>query len=67
MFHRLCFLIGQILCIAYFLYTGLSWLVARYHPLAIVGHLIYDLVHLALIYQFIKYPTFGSEQSDWDE
>lgn len=44
-------LIEQIVCILYCLYTGLFWLVARYHPAAIVGWLVDGLVCLALWYQ----------------
>ena len=45
----------QIVCIAYFLYNGLFWLVAKHHPAAIAGQLVDALVCLAVILQVIWY------------
>ena len=54
------FFIAQIICILFFLNIGMFWLIAANHPVAIVGHLIFDLVHLPLIYQSINYDLLES-------
>ena len=64
--NKFWFFIGQILCFAYFLQTGLFWLVIRHHPFAIVGQSIYGLIYLTLIYQFQYYARnfdLGGQQN----
>ena len=45
----------QTMCVAYCLYSGMFWLVAKYHPAAIAGQLVDALVCLALWYQNSNY------------
>ena len=47
--------IEQIVCISYFLYTHLFWLVAKHHPAAIAGQLVDGLVCLAVVLKAIWY------------
>ena len=51
------YLVLQILCIPYFLRTGLFWILAKHYPFAILGHLINAIVSIAMIYQHV-HPEF---------